>query len=109
MPKVVSATEAKNRLRALIGWVSRNRDEVIVESHGEPTAVIISFAEYQRLRELREQARRKTALETLRELRQRTLASNADLSPGEADALADAFSRDLVDDLVSRGQVRFEE
>lgn len=109
MPKTVSATEAKNGLAALIGWVSRNRDEVIVESHGEPVAAIISYAEYESLKELREQARRRAALESLRGLRRRTLAKNADLTDEEADALADRFSHDLVDDLAARGLVRFEE
>lgn len=109
MPKQVSATEAKNRLGALIGWVSKNREEVIVASHGEPTAVIISFAEYEGLKVLREKARREAALASLRDLRGRTLAQNADLDPDEADALADRFSRDFVEDLVKAGRVRFEE
>ncbi len=39
MPRTVSATEAKNRLGALIGWVQANQDDVIVETRGEPAVV----------------------------------------------------------------------
>ena len=36
MPRVVCATEAKNRLASPIGWVVDHGDEVIVESQGKP-------------------------------------------------------------------------
>jgi prevent-host-death family protein len=39
---MVSATEAKNRLASIITWVQDNQDEVIVENHGEPKAVIMA-------------------------------------------------------------------
>ncbi len=109
MPRTVSATEAKNRLGALIEWIRQHRDEVIVESRGEPAVVIMSADEYEAVKALREQARRREALEQLRELRARAQARNADLAPAEADALAERFSRELVEDLAREGTVRFEE
>jgi len=108
MPKIVSASEAKNRLGSIIGWVLRSNEEVIVESRGAPTVVIMSMAEYESVKALREQARRGEALEALRRLRERVMARNQDLTPKEGDALADRFSREIVEDLVEEGKVRFE-
>lgn len=48
MPKTVSASEAKNRLGAIIRWVVQNEDEVIVESRGEPKVVVVPFSEYEK-------------------------------------------------------------
>jgi prevent-host-death family protein len=50
MPKTVSTREAQDSLSTLIGWAKEHRDQVIVESHGEPAAVLMSFAEYETLR-----------------------------------------------------------
>ncbi len=55
MPKAVSATEAKNRLGALLGYVTEQQDEVIVESQGKPKAVLLSYAAYQDIELLREE------------------------------------------------------
>jgi len=108
IPKIVSASEAKNKLGSIIGWVLRNNDEVIVESRGVPTVVIMSMAEYESVKALKEQARRGEALEALRRLRERVMVRNQDLTPEEGDALADRFSREIVEDLVEEGKVRFE-
>ncbi len=109
MPKTVSATEAKNGLAALISWVKQSRDEVIVESRGEPVAAIISMADYEELKAQRERKRREEALASLREIGRQASERNANLTPEEVDELADRFSHELVEDLVARGLVRFEE
>lgn len=109
MPRTVSASEAKNRPGAIISWVSKHKDEVIVESRGEPKVVVIPFAEYEEMQKIKEQMRRREALESLRRLRRKILERNRDLAPEEADALADRFSREVVEDLVKRGAIEFEE
>jgi prevent-host-death family protein len=109
MPRTVSATEAKNKLGSLIGWVADTRDEVIVESHGQPTAVLISVSAYEEMQALRAEARRARLLQRMRALRKESLARNPDLSPEAGDALAELAARDLVDDLIEEGKVRFEE
>src|ERR687885_2716429 len=88
MPRSVSASEAKNRLGSIVGWVVENQDEVIVESHGEPRAVIMSFDEYEKLKALKEQQRRREALNQLRRLKAEVSSRNQDLSEDEAMALA---------------------
>ncbi|TAK30784.1 MAG: type II toxin-antitoxin system Phd/YefM family antitoxin [Chloroflexota bacterium] len=108
MPRTVSATEAKNRLGAIIGWVLAHKDEVIVESHGEPKVVMMHFEEYEELKNLKEQARRRAALEALRGLRQKVLERNRDLTPEEADLLAERLSREIVEDMAQEGKIEFE-
>ncbi|MBI4317331.1 MAG: type II toxin-antitoxin system Phd/YefM family antitoxin [Chloroflexi bacterium] len=109
MPRTVSASEAKNRLGAIIGWVLENDDEVIIESRGEPKVVLMPFAEYVQTKEIKEEVRKRDALATLRELRERVRSRSQDLSQEEADALANRFSREIVEDLVKEGQIEFEE
>ena len=109
MPKSVSTSEAKSKLSSIIGWVRENRDEVIVESRGQPSAVIMSYAQYEEVRTLREQQRRREALERLRRLRAEVRERNQDLTEEQATELADQVSRDVMDGLIRKGKVRFEQ
>ncbi len=109
MPKTVTASEAKNKLGAVLSWVRNNQDEVIVESRGEPAVVIISYTEYEKMQALKEEQRRKDALQTLRDLREQVRGRNQDITTDEqALEMADQFSRELIADLVKKGKVRFE-
>jgi prevent-host-death family protein len=49
--KRVSATEARIHLGEVMRYVVERNEPVIVERAGRPEAVVISFEEYQRLRE----------------------------------------------------------
>ncbi len=109
MAKAVSTTEAKNKLTALITWVRENRDEVIVESHGEPRAVLMSFEEYEKLQALKEQQRRRDALDKLRQLKAEVRTRNQDIeTEQQAVAIADRFVREVIDDMVAEGKITFE-
>lgn len=108
MPKTVSAREAKNKLGSVVSWVLEHQDDVIVENRGAPTVVIIPYTEYEKVQELKEQERRRQAIERLRKLRDEVMARNQDLTPEEGDALADEIARDAVNSLVEKGKVRFE-
>jgi len=68
----------------------------------------MSFAEYEKVKEAKEKERRHEALETLRAIRERQLERNRDLTEEEADALADRFSHELIDDLAKEGKIRVE-
>ena len=108
MAKAVSTTEAKNTLTALIAWVRENQDEVIVERHGEPRAVIMSFDEYEKLQALKAQQRRRDALDRLRRVKERVSGRNQDLTEKQAEELADRFVREVIDDMVAEGRLTFE-
>lgn len=107
MLKVVSANGVDGAWSDLLGNVAKDGAEVIVERDGRPTAVVIPFAAYEELRALREERRRTDALDRLRALRAGVRARNDDLSEEEAEAIADRFAHDLIDDLATEGVVRF--
>ena len=109
MTRTVTTTEAKAKLSELLGWVREHRDRVIVENRGEPSAVILSYHEFEELQQLREQQRRQEAIATLRRLRDEVRARNGDLTDEQAEALAERAARDTIDGLIERGQVRFQQ
>jgi len=109
MPRTVSATEAKTQFGSIVDWAIASKDDVIVESHGEPKVVIISFEEYRQVVKLREEARRESALRRLRSLRDRVRARNQDLDEAQAASLAGRFSQEVVAEMVDEGQVRYQE
>lgn len=108
MPNAVSSNEAKQRWGALLARVAEQGDEVVVEHHGKPKAVIISFAAYQEVQALREQQRRTDILDRLRTLQERLSTRNRDVTEDQAMALADRFSHELIDDLATEGKLVFE-
>jgi prevent-host-death family protein len=107
MPKTVTASEAKNRLGSIIEWVLQSNDVVIVERRGEPKVAMLPIREYEEIQMIREQVRRRDALARLERLRDEVGRRNADLSPEEADRLADRFVRDVIDDMVTEGKIQF--
>ena len=107
MPKTVSASEAKTRFGSIVKWAVESKDDVIVESYGEPKVVIVPFEEYERFVKLREEARRMEALARLEDLGERVRARNQDLSKEQADSLADRFTREVVEEMVQEGKIAY--
>lgn len=110
MPRTISSNEAKQRWGAVLGYVSDQDDEVIVESHGKPKAVVMSIAAYDELLALREQKRRADALARLRRLNKRIAERNKGTTETEEETIAFAvqLSRELIDDMAARGDIAFE-
>ena len=108
MPKTVSASEAKTNFGTVVDWAVQQKDEVIIQSHGEPKAVLISFTEFQKLAKLREQERRRQALAEMERLRMEVSARNQDLSEEEGDAFADQVVRATVQTMVAEGKVHYD-
>ena len=102
--RTVSATEAKNRLGAYLREVQRGEGDVIIESHGRPTAVLISYDAYRELRAVQEKQRRQEAMEALWRLRDEVRARNQDLSEEEADAIADEVGREAIARVMERAK-----
>ncbi len=107
MSKTVSASEAKNRLGALMGWVLENKDEVIVESRGEPKVVLMPFEENEEIQKIKEQVRRRQALARLEKLRDKVRSRNQDLGDQEAEALAKRFTDEVIAEMVKEGKLQF--
>ncbi|HEV2108204.1 MAG TPA: type II toxin-antitoxin system Phd/YefM family antitoxin [Thermomicrobiales bacterium] len=110
MSRVVTATEAKNRLGALLEAVAEHQDEVIVESHGRARAVILPVDAYEEFQALRDQKRRTDAIARLDQLNKRIEMANRDSgwTDDEAIAIADAISHEIINRVAERGELTFE-
>ena len=106
--KTLSSNEAKQQWGSVMSAVSNDGTEVIIESHGKPKAVVISYDEYQGLQQLRERQRRAKALEEFRALSEHIGDRNSDLTDEEIDELADRFAHEVFEDLAREGKIRFE-
>jgi prevent-host-death family protein len=103
--RVCSMTEAKNQFNALVNFVQAPGAAAIVEAHGKPKGAIISFEEFETLKRLKEQERRRQAAERIRKLRARIGQRNADLTEEEADELANRFVREVVQEMHDSGRL----
>ena len=79
MEKTVSAFEARRNFGKLLQEVAGRGDKIIIERHGEPAAVVVPVDVYRQWQQSREEF-----FDQMREM-----AEHADLSPEEADKLAE--------------------
>lgn len=109
MPKTVSASELKNNIGSLLSLVRKDDESVIVENRGAPAAAIISIAEYEKLQVLKEKARREEALAELRQLRAELEERQKDMTVEEANALVEEINREVIQRLIDKGKIRYED
>ena len=107
LPKAIPATELKNKLGAVNEYVLGKEKELVITFRGVPKVVLMPFKEYENFTELREEARRKQAIEDLRQLQQEVQARNKDLSEKEAEKLGVRFSRDLIKEVVKKRKAKY--
>ncbi len=94
MTRSISSNEAKQKWGAMISAAS-NGDDVIVEVHGKPKTVMISFEEYQQLREVREQQRRVELVKRFDALQRRLEGRNQDLTEAQVEEIAVRAGREI--------------
>ena len=104
----VSTSEAKAKLSSFLQQVVGNREEVIIENRGTPQAVLISYDVYEQYCQWRDQDRRQRALAELQALADSIQSRNQDLTETETEEMADRLSRDVVDEMMSEGQIQYE-
>jgi antitoxin YefM len=51
MPKTLPISEVKAKLPELVAGVSEREEEIVVTKNGKPAAVLVNYAEYERLKE----------------------------------------------------------
>ncbi len=109
MVRTISATEAKVNFGAVARRVVEDDEPVVVANHGQPTVAIIPAERLDRLNELEEQEKRRIALERIRRVQESVSARNRDLTPEQADAIAEELVDDAVNALFEKGIVRYAE
>ena len=90
MAKTLSISEVKARLPELVTGVEEREEEVVVTRKGRPAAVLVNYAEYERLRE---------TIDVLsdRDLMQQIRESQASYARGRKGlSFADVFGEPLV-------------
>jgi prevent-host-death family protein len=95
MTRTVTATEAKNRLGALLRVVSEEGDTVVIENRRERAAILVPVADYEELQALRKNRQRREAIEEIWQIAARQAALNSDLSEAEADELVQRAINDI--------------
>ena len=91
MTKSVSATEAKNRLGALVKTVIEEGETVLIENRREPVVVLLPLSDYQELQALRKEKRIREAQATLRRIEERQAELNKDLTEEQAEELVQRY------------------
>lgn len=103
MPKTITSTEAQAQFGAILKWTRENNDEVVVKLYGEPAAVLIPYAEYEKIERLRKQEAGRRALGALDAIRREVRKSNPDLTAAEAYRQA-GFSEEIVQETLRKDQ-----
>ncbi len=104
MTKVVSSTEAKARFGLMLKQAKQ--EQVIIEIHGEPEAVLISYSDYQLFEGFKEQNRRREAWEAFKSLRDDVAAQTPELTEEEAYALA-GISEEIAKEIIQTDKEAF--
>jgi prevent-host-death family protein len=105
MPKTVSSSEAQNNFGAMLQWAEENQDEIVVERRGKPAAVLISYGEYTEIQRLRLAERKRQALASIRQVRERVQAQSEEISAEEAYIEA-GISPEIATEIVRTDQAR---
>lgn len=103
MTMTVSASDAQSRFGSMLRYAEENQGGVVVERRGKPAAVIISYPEYEAFTKLRKQEKRKKALQTLKEIRQRVQERNPDLAAEVVYRMA-GFSEDVIQSTLQKDE-----
>lgn len=90
MPTTVTSSQARDKFGELLRLASEDNEDVVVTVRQKPTAVFISYAEYEELDQLRKLKKRLEAVEKLRALRKRVqeCVKSDNLTPEQAYAFA---------------------
>lgn len=108
MALTISTSEAKAKLGSFVRRVVKNREEIIIKNRGIPTAVLIPYSDYEQFTAWQKESRRQHALEELQKLADTIQARNSDLSEGEISNLADRFSREVIDEMIAEGKIKYD-
>ena len=84
MPKTIRVTELRTQFGATLDWVIENNREIIITRYGKPSAVLLPYAEYQRIEALQQHDRKRQALAQLEAIRAQFAEQNPDIDPAEA-------------------------
>ena len=95
----VSSSEARKGLGKLLILASEKNEEVVIKVRGEPTAVIVSYSQYEQLIKDKEARKREEALRLLRSARARVQERMEGVSREEAYRMA-GFGENVIKEII---------
>lgn len=93
------SSEARKRLGRLPNIASEENEDVVIEVRGEPTAVIVSYSQYEQMVREREDETRMKALRQLRKVRSRVQENMGGVSREEAYRMA-GFGENAIKEVI---------
>ena len=104
MTRFVTATEAKNRLGALMSEVLASNEPVIIELHGRPKIAMITRDRLAEIEEIERKQRHAKALASLDEIAKLNAGRNDDLTEEQAMELAVEVVREIRAEMAAKRQ-----
>ncbi len=101
----VTSSEARKSLGKLLHLASEENEEVVINVRGEPTAVIVSYSQYEQLTLEREARKREEALRLLRSARARVQERMEGVSREEAYRMA-GFGENVIKEILRHEKKR---
>ena len=98
----VSSSEARKRLGRLLNLASEKNEDVVIEVRGEPTAVIVSYSQYEQMAREREDETRMEAIRKLRQVRSRVQENMGGVSREEAYRMS-GFGENAIREIIQYG------
>lgn len=95
----VSSSEARQRLGRFLNLASEENEDVVIEVRGEPTAVIVSYSQYEQMARDREDDKRSEALRLLQNARSRVQEKMVGVSREEAYRMA-GFGENAIKEVI---------
>ena len=95
----VTSSEARKSLGKLLHLASEENEEVVIKVRGEPTAVLVSYSQYEQLTKEREARKREEALRLLRSARARVQERMEGVSDEEAYRMA-GFGENAIKEIL---------
>ena len=102
LAKTISPTQVKNQFGSVVEWTIKHNEGLVVESRGVPKVAIVPHTSYQEFLKLKEEARRQTALETLKRLRQDIQKRNPEWTDETAKEFADEVAKEVMDVVLEK-------
>lgn len=81
--------------------MTKNNSEVVIQVHGKPKAIVMSFREYKKVQQLKEQERRRISWEELEALRRKVSARFADV-PEENRYRIAGMSESVIREIIEK-------
>ncbi len=104
----ISISDAKAGLSRLVERAAEENEQIVIESHGNPKAVLIAYSDFAQFSAWQEMQRRQQALEELRQLRQQIGERNRDLTAEESEALAGQYASEVIEEMIAEGKIQYD-